>query len=143
MSEELDDMTYNQILRLSNEAEALFEKKAFDQALQLYQKALDLIPNPKQKWEASLWVYTAIGDTYFLKAEFQNALKAFEDAKNCADGSLNPFINLRLGQCYFELKEVDKAEDYLLKAYMYEGESIFESENKKYFNHLKKKFDLN
>jgi hypothetical protein len=64
------------------------------------------------------------------------------DAFNCAGGTDNPFVSLRLGQAYFELNVIDKAEEYLMRAYMLDGKKIFRGEPKKYVNHLKKTFDI-
>ncbi len=46
----------------------------------------------------------------------------------------NPFILLRLGQTYFELGNMKKAADELVRAYMGVGTEIFEGEDPKYFD---------
>lgn len=60
------------------------------------------------------------------KSELYNAL-------NCPSGISNPFILLRLGESLFECGEMDKAKEYLLRAYMIEGYKIFFNEDDKYF----------
>lgn len=57
-----------------------------------------------------------------------------EESLKCPDGLDNPFIQLRLGECFFELGNITKAKEHLLKAYMIEGEEIFEDEPQKYMN---------
>ncbi len=52
----------------------------------------------------------------------------------CPDVNTNPFILLQLGQSFQELKEKDLARDYLMRAYMIEGNEIFENEEEKYFD---------
>ncbi|GGA28702.1 hypothetical protein GCM10011384_17680 [Psychrobacillus lasiicapitis] len=59
------------------------------------------------------------------------------NAINCPDGIENPFIMLRLGETLYELGDVNKAKDYLLRAYILEGYSIFENEEEKYFDVIK------
>jgi hypothetical protein len=53
----------------------------------------------------------------------------------CATG--NPFLHLRLGQCRFELGDLDRAADELARAYMGDGEDVFEDEAPKYLAFLK------
>ena len=50
----------------------------------------------------------------------------------------NPFINLRLGQCELESDCILDAKEHLLKAYMAEGSTIFEGENLKYLQAIKR-----
>ena len=101
-----------------------------------------LVPEPKSDWEASVWIFTAIGDSYFYKKDYKKAADALFNAYNGPGATENPFINLRLGQSLFELDELGKAEDHLLRAYMLDGLKIFDSENKKYLTHMRQKFDL-
>lgn len=49
---------------------------------------------------------------------------------------------LRLGQSAFELGKKERATENLLRAYMLEGKEIFEEDDKKYFEFLKSKVDL-
>ena len=50
----------------------------------------------------------------------------------------NPFINLRLGQCELESDCILDTKEHLLKAYMAEGSTIFEGENLKYLQAIKR-----
>jgi hypothetical protein len=49
----------------------------------------------------------------------------------------NPFLHLRLGQCRFELGDLDRAADELARAYMADGEDVFDGEDPKYLAFLK------
>ncbi|MCG8578193.1 MAG: hypothetical protein MI810_25160 [Flavobacteriales bacterium] len=139
---ELSDEVYTQITEISQFGEALFETYNFESAILQYKKALNLVPTPKTNWEASTWLYTAIGDCYFELKQYPKASNAFFDALNCPDAQSNPFINLRLGECLFELNDKEQASEYLMRAYMLEGKQIFDSEAEKYFNLIQEKFDL-
>ncbi|PFK48945.1 hypothetical protein [Bacillus cereus] len=108
----------------------LFEVEQFDQALEKYLVALEMVPAPKMDWEASTWLYTVIGDTYLIKDDYEMAKSNFYNALNCPDGISNSLILLRLG-------ELEKAKEYLLKAYMLEGYKIFFEEDDKYFDLIK------
>ena len=54
----------------------------------------------------------------------------------------NPFVHLNKGICHFELNEPDHAADSFTRAYMLEGEDIFENKDPKYFEFLKTKIEI-
>lgn len=133
---ELRDDVYYRIVKLCSDGDKLADNCNYDKAIRTYQKALKLLPTPREKWEACIWIYAALGDAYFYKKEYEIALQFFFDALNCVDGFSNPFINLRIGQCFFEKKNLIKAKEYLLNAYLLDGKNVFELEDKKYFNFI-------
>lgn len=133
---ELKDEVYDKIVMLSNEGDDLFANGQHKEAVKKYHMALDLIPNPKSNWEATTWLYAAIGDVAFDEGDWQGAKQNFTNAMNAPEGHVNPFILLRLGQCWYELGELDRASEYLLRAYLLEGDVIFEDEDDKYFHHI-------
>lgn len=139
---EIEETIYANITKLSKEGDALAERKQFAEALKKYNEALELVPVPKTDWEAATWLYAAIGDSYFFAKQFVNALNAFREAYKCPDGISNPFINLRIGECYFEMGDLENAEEYLLRAYMWEGAEIFKNENKRYIEFMARKYDI-
>lgn len=130
--DELPDATYRHIKDLCAEGDALANRHAFREAVEIYQEALQLVPEPKEEWQASTWILAAIGDALFLWGEYDYALRALQDAMICPGGLGNPFLHLRLGQAQFELGEHDRAADELMRAYMGAGEEIFSTENPKY-----------
>src|SRR5262249_55742751 len=96
---------------------------------------------PREDWDAATWVLAAIGDAHYFAQDYESALSALRNAVKCPDGLGNPFIHLRLGQCYFELGEMRKAEDELTRALMGAGNEIFEEEHPKYWAHMKTVLD--
>lgn len=134
---ELQDELYEEISSLCSEGDELVESSRYDEALNLYRRALNLVPNPKNIWEASTWIYTALGDTCFIKEDYEAAKEYLLDAINCPDGNINAFILLRLGETLYEMHELEKAKEYLLRAYMMESNSIFEGEDDKYITLIK------
>ena len=74
----------------------------------------------------------ALGEVYFFSSKYLEAISFFSEALKCPEGLGNPLINLRMGQCYYELGNYGSAKGYLLKAYMVEGKEIFEGEDDKY-----------
>lgn len=138
----IDDENNTLIEQLSQEGNVLAEKNDFDGAIRKFEQALAIVPAPKDDWEASLWLYSSIGDMYHFKSDYKNSLENFNNALNCPDGQVNAFVHLRLGQALFELKQDDKALDHLLRAYMLEGNEIFDGEDEKYFRFLSENVEL-
>lgn len=133
---ELPADLYRQIVRHCSEGDRLLDEERFDEALVAYRAAEQLIPDPKEAWEAATWVYSAIGDTLFYQCKYAEAWKAFAAAVESPDGLGNPFIHLRLGQCQYELRNPDKAADELARAYLGAAEDIFDGQDPKYFAFL-------
>ena len=129
----MDDKIYNKIQELCECGDDLTDLEQYEDAIEKYTQALNLIPEPKYYYEASTWVYTAIGDALFYLENYNQALNMFQEALKCPNGIGNPFILVRIGECFFETDSLDNAKNYLLQAYMVEGEEIFENEDEKYF----------
>jgi tetratricopeptide (TPR) repeat protein len=136
---ELDAATYEQIKALCAKGDKLADAREFDDALVQYGEAWDLLPNPKDGWNASTWILAAIADACFLGGYRTSALEALQDAMWCPGAIGNPFLHLRLGQVLFDDGEdLDRAADELLRAYiMGEGEEIFSSEDPRYLAFLR------
>lgn len=130
----LDDQVYEQIVQLCDKGNIFVETGELEKAIESYMEALDLVPLPKNQWETSTWIYTALGDTYYYNREYETAKSHLYNALNCPEGTSNPFILLRLGQSLYECGELEKAQEYLLRAYMLEGYKIFFHEDDKYFD---------
>ena len=133
---ELDKSIHERVTILSEEGDSLAEDEDYSAALKKYWEAYDLLPEPKTDWEAATWILAAIGDANFSGDDFVAGRDNLSLAMSCPDAIGNPFLHLRLGQCQFELAELDKAADELLRAYMGAGKEIFEEEDAKYFEFL-------
>jgi hypothetical protein len=86
--------------------------------------------------EAAAWILAAIGDVNFLTGDFAAGRDNLSLAMHCPGGIGNPFLHLRLGQCQFELGNLDRSKDELSRAYMGGGKEVFKGAEK-YFNFLK------
>lgn len=102
-----------------------------------FMEGLQLLPEPLHQWKEATWLFAALGDVYFQAQNYSQALEAFTDAIHCREAVGNPFLHLRLGQCQFELNNLDRAADELTRAYMGAGTEIFREEDPKYFEFLK------
>lgn len=139
--EELDDKTYAEIRELCEAGDRFADQSDFSAALEKYWNAFDLVPEPKTAWDTTTWILTAIGDTNFLANDFRAGADNLSNAMHCPGAIGNPFIHIRLGQCQFELGNLDRAADELTRAYAVKGEEIFFGEDPKYLEFLKTRID--
>jgi len=130
---DLDGTVYEQIVALSKTGDSYYDRDQYDKAVFSYLDALALVPDPKQDWEAGTWLYSALGDALFMQQRYEDSLAAFRSAEKCPDGMDNAFVVLMIGECSYELHDRKQAREYLLKAYMLEGEAIFETQDQKYY----------
>jgi len=145
MSEkELSQEILDQIAELSESGNEYMDEDDFDAAVSMWEEALELIPEPQNTYAESVWLNASIGDAWFLQDDYESALAYFLLAKSNIEENAyqNPFIMLRLGQCYLEAGDTDQAKEFLLRAYMLDGESVFEGEDDKYLTFLKTYVDL-
>ena len=129
----------NQIDALCAQGDALAEQENYPKAIETYWAAWDLLPEPRTDWEASTWILTAVGDANFLGRDFVAGRDNLGSAMHCPGAIGNPFIHLRLGQCQFELGDLDQAADNLARAYLPEGKRLFENDDPKYLAFIKSK----
>jgi tetratricopeptide (TPR) repeat protein len=134
---ELDDSIHDDITDLCEQGDAFAADGDYRGALPLYHQAWELLPEPKEDWDAATWLLSAIGDAHFGLGEFQEVIAALQTALQCPDGLGNPFIHLRLGEALFEIGNQDRAGDELTRAYMAAGREIFGEEDPKYFTFLR------
>ena len=133
---ELVDEIFEKIEALSVAGDNLSDEGAYESALLKYREAFDLLPDPKTEWEAGTWLLAAIGDVHFLQGDFANGRDCLSNAMHFPDAIGNPFLHLRLGQCQFELGNLDRAADELIRAYMGDGGELFAEEDPKYLEFL-------
>src|SRR5262249_30913606 len=130
---ELDDTLHQKIKRLCAQGDQLVESNRLSDALAEYWAAWDLLPQPPTDWEAAIWILAAIGDANFQGGDFVAGKDNLTIALHCPNAIGNPFLHLRLGQCPFELGDLERAGDELTRAYMGAGKEIFQEEDPKYF----------
>jgi tetratricopeptide (TPR) repeat protein len=135
--EELTGQALAEIQNLCKLGDEHAEGGRHSEALKAYWSAWALIPEPKTNWDAATWVLAAIGDANFLSADYAACRDNLTAAMSCPDAIGNPFLHLRLGQSQFELGDLDRAADELMRAYMGAGPEIFKDQDPKYLSFLK------
>lgn len=97
--DELPPSVAEQVQALSAAGDSLAASKEFSRAVSKYSEAWNLLPEPKDDWNASTWLLAAIGDACFLSGHFQAAHEAFAYSMACPGGFGNPFLHMyRRGQ---------------------------------------------
>ena len=104
----------------------------YDDALDQYGKAWDLLPEPREQWPAATWILLSAGDAHFRLQDFDEAIDLLLDALDCPDGEENPFLALRLGQCLLEAGRHSEAGAALEQALRGGGAELFADEDPKY-----------
>lgn len=80
------------------------ESEDYAKAISCFQEALDILPEPKEDWEAYLWLAGSIGDAHFMMGNYGKSLEFFRKCYNIGETD-NPFILLRLGENYLEMED--------------------------------------
>lgn len=136
--EELPDDIYDRVAELSEQGNDFLDRGDTKAAISSWGAALQLLPEPRRKWDAALWLYASIGDAQRQQGDLDEALSSFRQAAASSDGCANSFVQLGIGTCLFDLGRQDECTDALLRAYMSEGEEIFEEPDPKYLDYLRK-----
>lgn len=141
---ELAEEVSARIEELSEQGNELFEEEKYQECIEVWSAALALIPEPQNSYGEAFWLETSIGDCYFMLKDFEQSLVHFLNAKGNIETNTyeNPFVMLRLGELFLEGDHFNDAKEFLLRAYMLEGEGIFETEDEKYFVFLKQNVEL-
>lgn len=134
---EMSDELYDKILELTEEGDEYCEDENWEEAIKCFEKALELVPEPKYDWETSTWIYAALADAYFYEEKYEDSSYFLNQAMMCPDGLGNPFIIVRLAECHYELGNIEKADELFFEAYMLEGIEVFDDEDE-YKDHIYK-----
>lgn len=136
MNAELPDDIHAEVERLGSTGNDLANDGNYLEAVKHFERAVSLLPAPVEMWTAATWLFTAIGDSYYLAGDLDRALVALNRALLCPEALDNPFVWLRLGQVHYDLGDLRPADDCLASAYMLGGNEIFDSEDPKYANYI-------
>ncbi|MFN6111273.1 MAG: tetratricopeptide repeat protein [Planctomycetota bacterium] len=128
--------THGRIKALCADGDLFAEDGDYPTALSQYLAAWDLLPEPQTQWEAATWILGAIGDANYRSGDYIAGRDNLSLAMHCPNAIGNPFLHLRLGQCQFELGNLDRAADELARAYMGGGSDLFDGGDK-YLTFLK------
>ena len=126
-SDTLSEDIQNALEELCDQGNEAMDEGEFQEAVSFFTQALEILPEPADEWEPYGWLQAALGDAYYGMRDYAAALDFFHKAYAFAGPEeVNAFVLLRLGQTNRRLDDAKNAVEYLLRAYMLEGEDIFE-----------------
>lgn len=122
---------------IAEEGNSLCDQERYEEAIAVYKQGLQSLSEPLNTQSEAAWFQVSIGDSYFMMGQYDKAYEYLFEALSNLSGeyAANPFLLMRLGQSAYELNK-DDSREYLLRAYMLEGEDIFEHEDKKYLDSI-------
>lgn len=141
------------LYELADEGHKLTLNEQYMDAIHIWNRAIEMIPEPKQHYSETANFYAGIAYNYQIMCMYPQALNFMERVFSVLgeDANKNPFTMLNMGEIYYELGEMELSVKYLNKAYTLEGEEIFDSKfdvygkinHDKYLDFLKTKINLN
>ena len=134
---ELPSTVHEAIQHFCADGDELAAAGRYEEAVGIYNRAWEMVPEPKNRWHASTWILAAIADAAFLANYRTSAKEALEYAMVCPDAVGNPFLHLRLGQVLLDMGDPDRAADELMRAYMGAGAELFATEDQRYLGFLR------
>ncbi len=128
----LDKKIFNKIEIFNIKAEQLIDDKLFSESIKEYQKAWNTLPEPRQLWDAALWIKVGQAECLLALDDYELAKTKLLDAILCSGAVTNPLVHLLLGICCFELNDKTCALEELQIAYNIEGSGIFQEGDETY-----------
>ena len=141
--DELPLQVHEAIRHFCTDGDRLANEREFEAAIAEYSSAWELLPEPKNQWNAATWILAAIADAAFLGGYKTSARDALDYVMTCPQAIGNPVLHLRRGQVLLDAGCEDAAADELMRAYMGGGLEIFEEEDPHYFAFLSDRAMLN
>jgi tetratricopeptide (TPR) repeat protein len=133
---ELPAKIANKVDKIAVRGNTLIDKDRYQEAITEFKKGIDLLPPPREQWDAFLWFLCGIGDAQWFMEDHENGLVTWRDA--ILHGGLgNAFVHMRRGQVLFELGDRKEAANELLRALLLGGEQVFETKEPKYLELVK------
>ena len=124
-----------EVQELAERINDLMDAEDYRSAIELCRQGLALLGNHRFA-QGAMWFFGTMGDALIELGDWRAARDAFFDATQSPGGIENPYIQLRLGQCEYELGYQRPAANGLIAAYMMIPE-IFEEEPPRYLQFLK------
>lgn len=128
----LDKKVFLKIQKFNQKGEEFIHSEKFIDAIKEYQKAWNSLPEPRQLWEAGLWIKLSQAEIHLALDDFSSSKDKLLQAMLCNGAVSNPLVHFLLGICYFELGEKASSMHELQIAYDLEGETIFQEGDEVY-----------
>lgn len=129
----IDANLENKVIEAISLGNELEDNKRFSEAIENYDKAFNMLPEPKFEWEMiSAWLVGSYFNACFSKGDYLKAKEwAYLELKyRSSEIDVTPFINI--GMVSFEMNEFDEAYRNFEMVYRYGEKRPFQEYNKKY-----------
>ena len=128
----------SKIQGLVDQADQHADEGDFEAALDLFEQALELVPEPWGEHDEALALLLSIADMQFLLDDFESARDSFQAAVTSFEEAGDELlVQLRLGQSLLELGDAAGAAEWLAAAFKAGGAKAFECEDPKYLAFVK------
>ena len=127
-----------EIRKIAKDGDAQANKGNWAGQIEKYQEVWKLVPEPKLDWDGGTWIIGGIAEAFYQMKQFDHAKEFFLQGLDCHRGEQNSFLQLRLGQIYFDEGDLEKAKAHLKKAWDLSEGRAFVGEPKKYRDFLLK-----
>lgn len=117
----------------AEEGERRMEAGDFRGAFDEFVAGLELLPDPREQWNATAWLLVGMGEAAVRAGHFAAAERPLGEAMWSPGTIGNPWVHLRQGQVKLEMGDMERAADELARAYMGGGRDIFAGLDPKYF----------
>jgi tetratricopeptide (TPR) repeat protein len=132
---ELPPALEQEIERLFRVGSDFMDTQQYVEAARAYRACLELLPQPRASWVASVRFLCGIGDALWFLRKHAAGLPFWNAA--LMGGSLgNEFAHLRRGQTLYELGRRSEAANELLRALLLGGCAIFADEPPQYYEFI-------
>lgn len=131
---ELPVHIYQNILECLEEGKLFFADGKYIKAIDCYDKALDLVPIPKDDWQITTNIFVVLGDVYYKLENYGISDYYYNKALESNFGIDNAYVWYVLGRNYLKMCDKEKSIDSFLRAYMLDGKNIFKVDNFIYFS---------
>ncbi|MCJ8203081.1 hypothetical protein [Pseudomonas sp. RGM2987] len=133
----------DEIMAIMATGNELDEQNKKEEAKTLYQKAWDLLPEPKLQWTPlSAWVTGSFFNLHFDEGNFETAKDWAQKTLDGRESDIDTGPLINVGMVYFELQEHSQAYKYFDDAYRFGKDRAFKERPKKYLKfYLEKRAD--
>ena len=136
----IDNKLEEEIISIVESGNLDHNKNDFSSALNKYNQAWKLIPEPKLDWEIARWISSCIYSAYFDMADFSNAKNWAEIALQTSGSNIDTSRAINMGMVCYELGQYDESYKYFSEAYNLGQARAFKEKPKKYLDfYLNKK----
>lgn len=138
------------LYELADEGHKLTLNEQYMDAIHIWKRAIEMIPEPKQHYSETANFYEGIAYNYQIMCMYPQSLNFMERVFSVLgeNANQNPFTMLNMGEIYYELGKIELSVKYLNRAYILEGDEIFDFDvygkinHGKYLDFLKTKINL-